>query len=183
MGSCLLGVDRSGFWQKALLYALANVVLHVKLVVWVVYHLDSSPSKMRKSASFSYFMTSPVVNSCDVLGFPAYPAPIGVAQIHANMTETYQDFRVTVCHDFGSRDYDTKRGKVWVEPLLCVGLVIRNVRLCCGLTRLLPLTSRNISLLSIMMFGFAKTRANRGPLIVWSFLVLCLGLAMAKWTP
>ena len=32
----------------------------VKLVVWVVYHLDSTSSKMCNCASFSSFMTSPV---------------------------------------------------------------------------------------------------------------------------
>ena len=116
---CLLGVDRAGCRQKIALYAPSNVVLHSKLAVGGVYRFDPAPSKKGSSAIFSYSTSIPVVTSCDGLGFPAYPAPLGVAQIDPTMNETYQDLRVTVSHDFGSKEYDTKRGKVAGRALLC----------------------------------------------------------------
>ena len=119
--SCVLGVDRDGRRQKIVLYAPASVVLHAKLVAGDVYRLNPAPSKRGNSAIFSYSSAIPIVTSCDGLGFPAFPAPIGVGQIDATLTETYQDIRVTVSHDFGTRDYDTKRGKVVGRALLCDG--------------------------------------------------------------
>ena len=117
--SCLLGLDRDGRRQKIVLYPPASVVLHAKLVAGGVYRLNPAPSKRGNSATLSYSTVVPVVTSCAGLGFPAYPAPIGVGQIDATLNETFQDIRVTVSHDFGTRDYDTQRGKVVGRLLLC----------------------------------------------------------------
>ena len=119
--SCLFGVDRDGFRQKIVLYAPASVVLHAQLVAGCVYRLKPAPLKRGNSAIMSYSTVIPTVTLCDGSGFPAYPAPIGVEQINSSMFETYQDIRVTVSHDFGTRDYDTQRGKVVGRGLLCAG--------------------------------------------------------------
>ena len=118
---CLLGVDRHGRRQKIVLYPPACVVLHAKLVAGVVYRFDPAPSKKGNSAFLSYSAAIPIVTSSDGAGFPAYPSPIGVGQIDATMTETYQDIRVTVSHDLGARQHDTKRGQVVCRSLLCAG--------------------------------------------------------------
>ena len=117
--SCVLGVNRAGSRLKIVCYSPANVVLHSQLAAGSVYRLDPAPSKKGSSAIFSYSTSSPVVTLIDGAGFPEYPAPIGVAQIDGKMNETYQDIRVTVSHDFGSKEYSTKRGKVLGRQLLC----------------------------------------------------------------
>jgi hypothetical protein len=69
------------------------------------------------------------VTSSDGGGFPAYPAPIGVEQIDATMTETYQDIGGTVSHDFGTREYEGKREKLVGRPLPCTGFGDQNFEL------------------------------------------------------
>jgi len=119
--SCVLGVDRDGRRQKIVLYAPACVVLHAKLVAGGCYRLNPAPSKRGNSAFFTYSSACPIVTVLVGSGFPAYPVPIAVGQIDGTVTETYQDIRVTVSHDFGTRDYDTQRGKVVGRLLLCDG--------------------------------------------------------------
>ena len=123
---------------------------------------------------FSYSTAISVVTSCDALGFLAYPPPIGVAQIDATMTETYQDIRVTVGHEFGSKEYHTKRVKFACRGLSVLAPAIRNSSLCCGVTRQLLMASRRVQLWSAVKFGSGKISAVGGSLIVWSFPVLCL---------
>ena len=118
---CLLGVDRDGRRRKIVLYPPSSVVLYAQLVAGVVYRFDPAPSKKGNSAISSYSVDIPIVSSSDGAGFPAYPSPIGVGQIDASMTETYQDIYVTVSHDFGSQEYFTTRGKVSGRLLLCAG--------------------------------------------------------------
>ena len=48
-------------------------------------------------------------------------SPIGVGEICTAHAETFQDIRVTVEHGFGTKEYDTKRGKVLGRALVCAG--------------------------------------------------------------
>ena len=90
------------------------------------------------------------------------------------MTETYQDIRVTVGHEFGSKEYHTKRVKFACRGLSVLAPAIRNSSLCCGVTRQLLMASRRVQLWSAVKFGSGKISAVGGSLIVWSFPVLCL---------
>ena len=127
--SCVLGGDRHGRRQKIVLFAPASVALYSKLVVGCVYRLSPAPSKRGDPSVFSYSSAIPTLTFCDASGFPSYPSPIGVEQIDATLTETYQDIRVTVSQDFGIRDYDTQRGKVVGRELLCEGVGDRKFEL------------------------------------------------------
>ena len=118
-GHCVLGVDKDGHRVKIVLYAPANVVLYAQLAVGGVYRLF--PAAVKLGACLTYSGTVPGVTVIDEDGFPAYPSPIGVGEICTAHAETFQDIRVTVEHDFGTRDYDTKRGKVPGRALLCAG--------------------------------------------------------------
>ena len=119
--SCVFGNNRDGARVKILLYAPASVILHSKLGPGGVYRLNPAPSKRGNALSLSYSSTIPTVTSCDLAGFPSYPPPIGVEQIDDTVADTYQDIRVTVSQDFGSREYDTKRGPVQGRALVCDG--------------------------------------------------------------
>ena len=84
-----MGVDRDGRRQTI-------VLTHRRMLFYMrdgVYRFDPAPSNWGNSVFFFYSTAISVVTSCDALGFLAYPAPIGVAQIAATMTETYEDIR------------------------------------------------------------------------------------------
>ena len=72
------------------------------------------------------------------------------------MTETYQDIRVTVGHEFGSKEYHTKRVKFACRGLFVLAPAIRVSSLCCGVTRQLLMASRRVQLWSAVKFGSGK---------------------------